>query len=208
VRARRPGRVTPEDLRVLEAIVEFTSAHGGSPTIEEVAQASGRSSRGTAWRHVEALIAAGRLERDGHHRLRLPGKWQGEAGGGVAEPLTVARGSTRGSGALGPVSVLLGLGTGAGTVALRVAGEQMRPQLVAGDLVYVVAGGAESGVLVAAQRLGATGETEVIVGRLGDSGGEVIPVVGSGELGVCTVGSGVGEWQIVGRVAGWLHQEG
>lgn len=63
VARRAAGSVTPTDLRVLDFITGFEAEHGRPPHLREIAAGMGWKAHGPAQRHVDALIAAGRLTR-------------------------------------------------------------------------------------------------------------------------------------------------
>lgn len=126
-------------LRVLEFVRERLHA-GAPPTVREVQHALGFRSVGTAREHLEALIAEGRLVRSasGRHRgVRLPGPAAPRVvpvpllGRVQAGALTEAVEDVEGQ-------LLVESRLPAGELfALRVRGDSMAPEILAGDLLVV-----------------------------------------------------------------------
>lgn len=62
---------------ILEAIVGFIQEHQYPPTIEEIGEMVGLSSKNTVYSHLEKMFERGILERDeirrGARALRVPG---------------------------------------------------------------------------------------------------------------------------------------
>lgn len=72
---KRPGAMTPKQLRVLTYIRDYTHAHGYAPTMQELADEF-QVSKVTVFEHISALQRKGCLRRSRHkaRSLRLSGE--------------------------------------------------------------------------------------------------------------------------------------
>jgi repressor LexA len=133
--------------RVL-AFVRDRLLAGAPPTVRDVQDELGFRSVATAREHLDALVAAGKLERpaDGRHRgLSLPGRSSGSGREGQARfvPLLVPLLGAVQAGALTEAiehadeHVVVTIRGGADLFALRVRGDSMVPELLAGDVIVV-----------------------------------------------------------------------
>jgi repressor LexA len=149
---RTPAGETRE--RVL-AFVRDRLLAGAPPTVRDVQDELGFRSVATAREHLDALVADGRLARGaaGRHRgLQLPGARDGRASRLVPLLGAVQAGALTEAIEHAEDHVVVGARTGRGELfALRVRGDSMVPEVLAGDVLVVRRQPtAESGELVVA----------------------------------------------------------
>jgi hypothetical protein len=63
---------TPADLAVLALVIKYTEVHGKTPSIRALQAQLGQKGHGPAQRHVNALVAAGRLKKDFDGGIVIP----------------------------------------------------------------------------------------------------------------------------------------
>lgn len=134
------GRTPPGQTR--ERVLAFVRERllaGSPPTVREVQAAFGFRSVGTAREHVDALVAAGRLAKDGgaHRGVRLPGRPRSRSAlvpllghvqaGALTEAIESADDHLH----------VDGRSPGEELFALRVRGDSMAPEILAGDVLVV-----------------------------------------------------------------------
>jgi repressor LexA len=139
--------LTPKQLRIVQLIRESRLTNGYSPTMQELAEATGVS-KVTAFEHVQALIRKGVLEREAHKARSLSivedaplpdeaAPLQFPLVGRIAAGMPIEKCAQDD---MLDIENLVGprLGSNAGTFALRVEGESMRDEgILDGDYVLV-----------------------------------------------------------------------
>jgi len=134
------GRTPPGETR--ERVLAFVRERlvaGAPPTVREVQAAFGFRSVGTAREHLDALVADGRLAKgEGKHRgVRLPGRFPPRS---ALVPLlgVVQAGALTEAIQEATDHVVVETRLAAGELfALRVRGDSMAPEILAGDVIVV-----------------------------------------------------------------------
>jgi hypothetical protein len=63
---------TPADLAILDLVIKYTDAHGRTPSIRALQAQLKQKGHGPAQRHVNALVAAGKLKKDASGGIVIP----------------------------------------------------------------------------------------------------------------------------------------
>ncbi|MBF0246024.1 MAG: repressor LexA [Planctomycetes bacterium] len=143
------SELTRAQRRVLEFVREHERLHGESPTLARIAAGIGLSARATVHRHVNNLVALGRLRKNSRGEIAASGRAVPLAGsiraGGPGESCALVE----------DVAVPAWMATGGRMFALRVRGLSMRDAgILEGDIVLADASRQPKSGEIAVARLG------------------------------------------------------